>query len=135
MSKEVTIDPNIWKTLDLFFATKTIQDIDRNTFLNCTLNDKINKIHITLVFVKHFDISESDTYNYVAIGSKGAVFTFPCYWVSVPKELAMPYFEYIIKEFYDKEVSGWADGSNSIAGSGNGTGYNSGCNCPPCGVV
>ena len=133
----VTIDPNIWKSLDKFFAEKTIHDVDRNTFLTHTLDDYINGIKITLVFTKRYSIDESDTYNYVAVSGVGAVFTIPCYWVSVPKELAMPYFKYIITDFYEKDVTSWKDGNNSSSiGNGSGT-YpnNTGCGCPPCGIV
>lgn len=127
-------------TLDSFFASKTIVDVDRNTFLICNLKDKPNKLTISLVFLRDWHSLESDSYNYVAIEGSGAVFTFPCYWASVPKELAMPYIMEIIQTFYDEVVSGWklGDGSgsgSSSSGNNSSTNQNNGCLCPPCGAV
>lgn len=133
----MTIDNKIWDTLDKFFATKTIQDIDRNTFLNCVLKDNINKVTITLIFTKNYNISEADSYNFVSISPEGAVFTFPCYWISVPKELAIPYFKFIISKFYDEEISKWTNSNNSNNGPScsNTGGANNNCNCcTPCGI-
>lgn len=136
ISMPITIDKKIWDDLDKFFASKTIQDIDRNTFLHCGLRDNINKISISLVFTKHYDISESDNYNYVAIANEGAVFTFPCHWVSIPKELAMPYFKTIITEFYNNEVSNWKNSNANIGNSTGGNNSDNGCGCrPQCGIV
>lgn len=126
-------------TLDKFFAEKTIQDVDRNTFLVCNLEDKQAKIHISLIFMRDWHSIESDSYNTVILENTGAVFTFPCYWVSVPKPLAMAYIQYIIDDFYENTVSGWSNGSGT-GGSGNsgstGGGYpgGNGCHCPPCGI-
>lgn len=119
-------------TIDKFFSSKTIGDIDRNTFLVCNLFDRAKKIVISLVFLRDWDSLETDSYNSVIIQNQGAVFTFPPYWLEVPKELTMPYFTYIIEDFYEKEVASWNNGSGS--GSGSGTGGNSG-SCCPCGVV
>lgn len=116
-------------TLDSFFATKVINDVDRSTFLICNLDDKQRKIVISLVFMKDADNIDPDGYSSVIIENTGAVFIFPCYWVSIPKPLAMKYFTYIIESFYENEISKWSlDGS-----SGNTGGNNNGCGCP-CGM-
>ena len=123
-------------TLDNFFASKTIVDVDRNAFLVCNLKDKVNKLTFSLVFLRDWDSLESDSYNYVAIEGAGAVFTFPCYWASIPKELAMPYIIEIIETFYNEVVSGWNIGDGSLGNRPNSGNSNSGgCPCPPCGVV
>lgn len=120
--------------LDKFFAGKTIQDIDRSSFLVCNLVDKRIKITISLVFMRDWDSLETDSYNSVIIENKGVVFTFPGYWVSIPKELAMTYFEYIINDFYQSTVSEWSIASGLTGGSdSNGTGCD--CNCPPANVT
>lgn len=120
------MDAEMHKTLDKFFAEKTIQDVDRNTFQICNLRDKLNLITISLVFLKDWDSLETDDYNCVVVEKRGAVFTFPCYWLSVPKELCMPYMEYIIDDFYSQYVSKWVNGNNP----GGGGGTTPGGNCP-----
>lgn len=117
-------------TLDKFFAERTIMDIDRNTFLMCNLYDRPKKITISLVFMRDWDSIETDSFNSVIIQDKGAVFTFPCYWIEIPKELAMTYIMYIIDDFYQNEVSKWS--SNSSGGNTSGSGND--CNCP-CNIV
>lgn len=109
----------MYEELDRFFASKTIHDVDRNTFLTCNLVDRVKKITISLIFLRDWDSLETDSYNSVIIQNKGAVFTFPCYWVSIPKELAIPYIEYIIDEFYEEEVSKWNIGDNTNNNTGN----------------
>lgn len=121
---------NMINTLDKFFSEKTINDVDRNTFLICNLNDPTNKLTISLVFMRNWHSIESDGYNSVIIQNKGAVFTFPCYWCSVPKELCMAYFTYILEDFYNTTVAEW----NGTSGNNSDNGYGNGCNCP-CGVV
>lgn len=111
--------------LDKFFAEKTIIDIDRNSFLVCNLEDKPNKITISLVFMRDWDSLETDSFNSVIIQNKGAVFTFPCYWVSIPKELAMAYIQYIIDDFYMNEVNKWNIPGNTC----------SSCTTLPCGIL
>ena len=106
--KILSITDKMINTLDAFFKEKTIIDVDRNSYLVCNLDDSRLKIKISLVFMRDWDSIESDNYNSVILENKGAVFTFPCYWVSVPKELAMVYFEFIINEFYETEVSTWS---------------------------
>ena len=120
-------------TLDKFFSEKTINDVDRSTFLVCNLNDPINKITISLVFMRDWDSIEPDGYNSVILQGKGAVFTFPCYWVSIPKELAMAYFTYLLEDFYSNEVNGWFGIGDGSSGNGSGNGGN-GCGCP-CGAI
>jgi len=126
------------KKLDEFFANKTIQDVDRNTYLCCNLEDHRFKITISLIFMRDWHSIESDSYNSVVVENKGVVFTFPCYWCSVPKELCIAYFEYVINDFYSTEVSGWscAEGyvdpsTNTGTDSGSSSNGGNGCNCNP----
>lgn len=125
------------KKLDEFFAAKTIQDVDRNTYLHCNLEDPRFKITISLIFMRDWHSIESDSYNSVVVENKGVVFTFPCYWVSVPKELCMTYFEYLINDFYSNEVSTWScaegyvDPSTDTGENSNNAGSVNGCNCNP----
>lgn len=128
----MTVPQNMIKELDEFFASKTIQDIDRNTFLICNLHDKTNKLTISLVFLRDWDSLETDSYNSVILQNKGAVFTFPCYWVSVPKELAVPYIEYILSEFYENTVSGWLDSGIDNGFPSGDNRYPGKNNCPCC---
>lgn len=139
---------DMYDTLDKFFAEKTIQDVNRDTFLVCNLTDRVNKLTFSLVFVRDWDSLETDEYNTILVEGKGAVLTFPCYWVSVPKELAIPYFVYIIDTIYSTEFpyasNEIMDDGSGNTGNGNG---NCGCikpppppmpptnQCPPCGVV
>lgn len=138
----LTMTEQMKKTLDTFFAGKTINDVDRNTYQVCNLNDNRIRLTISLVFMRDWDSIETDNYNSVILENKGAVFTFPCYWISVPKELSMTYFEYIINSFYDTEVIKW-DIANSITSgeSSDSTGTGNDCACnnssqtvqsPPC---
>lgn len=118
---------NLLNALDKFYAEKTITDVNRETFLICNLKDSSKKITISLVFMKDWDVLEPSDYDQVIVQNKGAVLTFPCYWVSVPKELAIPYFEFIIDELYKNEFDNWNTGSGTTSD----TGINeSGCNCP-----
>lgn len=145
-----TIPKSCLDTLDKFFANKTIHDVNRDSYLICNLNDNANKVTVCLVFLRDWDSLESDSFNQVIIEGKGAVFQFPCYWVSVPKELTMGYITYIIETFYEEYVSKWVSGgSNSTSGS-TGSNSNTGsinsnsmCGCtsgfinphPPCNLI
>ena len=139
MSNSIYITDAMKHTLDEFLASKTIVDVDRHSFQLCNLKDNRFKITISLVFMRDWDSIESDNYSSVIIENKGAVFTFPCYWLSIPKELSMSYFEYIINDFYQNEVSKWSVAEGFISDD-NGNINNSGCNCntpstpvtPPC---
>lgn len=139
----LTMTEQMKKTLDTFFAGKTINDVDRNTYQVCNLNDNRIKLTISLVFMRDWDSIETDNYNSVILENKGVVFTFPCYWISVPKELSMTYFEYIINNFYEAEVAKWSIASGLISEeSSDSTGTGNGCACnnstgqpvqsPPC---
>lgn len=132
--------------LDKFFAEKTIVDVDRNTYLNLNLHDGRYKIVISLVFMRDFDGLEINSYSEVVLEGKGIVFILPPYWISIPKELAIPYFEYLINNFYETTVSQWIEngviGNNGgvTNGSGNTSGNNGGCNPPtpplcPCNIL
>lgn len=118
---------NLLDALDKFYAEKTITDVNRETFLICNLKDPGKKITISLVFMKDWDVLEPSDYDQVIVQNKGAVLTFPCYWVSVPKELAIPYFEFIIDELYKNEFDNWNTGSGPSSDTGS---NGSGCNCP-----
>lgn len=144
----ITIPEKCIKELDTFFANKTIHDVNRDAYLVCNLHDHINKIVVSLIFLRDWDSLESDSFNQVIIEGKGVVFTFPCYWVSVPKELCMEYFNYIIKTFYDDYVTNWLSNntSNNTNGGNTNTGFSppNGCGCanpgfiapyPPCGNI
>ena len=118
---------NLLNALDKFYAERTITDVNRETFLICNLKDPVKKITISLVFMKDWDVLEPDDFSQVVVQNKGAVLTFPCYWVSVPKELAIPYFEYIIDQLYLEEFDKW---DNSSSGASNDGSSNTGCGCP-----
>lgn len=118
---------NLLNALDKFYAEKTITDVNRETFLICNLKDSGKKITISLVFMKDWDVLEPSDYDQVIVQNKGAVLTFPCYWVSVPKELAIPYFEFIIDELYKNEFDNWNTGSGPSSDTGS---NGSRCNCP-----
>ena len=114
--------PKMYEELDKFFSQKTITDVDRSTFLVCNLKDPSLKITISLVFLKDWDSLPVDDYKFVIIDECGAIFTLPCYWVSIPKELCFPYFTSIITDFYDNVVSNWecaGSGSSGSNGSAN----------------
>lgn len=110
--------------LDTFFAEKTMSDVNRDTYIICNLKDSQKKITISLVFMRDWDSIEADDYRQIVVEGKGAVLTFPCYWISIPKELAMAYFEIIINTLYEEEFNKWdiekpASGNNVNQGSGN----------------
>lgn len=136
----MVLDKAYFKPLDDFFALKTIHDVNRDTYSICNLFDKANNICVSLVFLRDWDSLETDSFNQVIIEGKGAVFTFPCYWLSVPKELAYTYLTYIVQTFYDEYVVKWTNSANSNIGSNgditSGTNNNNGCYCQPsCGLV
>lgn len=116
--------------LDKFFAEKTTPDVDRNTFLICNLNDRPKQLTISLVFMRDWRNLEYDDYNQVVLKNRGCVFVLPSYWVSIPKELAIPYIKALIDDFYNTEVSKWDLGGGSSTGDGDNTG--SGGNGCPC---
>lgn len=126
--KSKIISQEMLNSLDTFFAQKTIADVDRNTFQVLNLRDTSLKITISLVFMRNWTSINSDDYNVVSIRNYGAVFTFPCYWISIPKELCLPYFIAILEDFYENEVSKW--GGTSSSDSGNTSGSGSGSNMP-----
>lgn len=127
---EVTVPSSFYTELDKFFAQKGCMDIDRATLNHIALFDKDNKITISLIFMSDWDASEYDDYNSIILERKGAVFIFPPYWLCVPKELAMTYFEHILKSFYSEYVSKWCSNVNIGSGDIN-NGNNCGCSCKP----
>lgn len=132
----IVLDDNYFKPLDEFFAKNTVTNVNRDAYLVCNIFDKTNNIYVSLVFLRDWDSLETDSFNQVIIQGKGAVFTFPCYWISVPKELAYTYIKYVVQAFYDEYVSEWVQ--NSSGSTGNNGGTNSGnsnnglSNCPSC---
>lgn len=132
----IVLDESYFKPLDDFFAKNTVTNVNRDSYLVCNLFDKTNNIHVSLVFMRDWDSLETDSFNQVIIQGKGVVFTFPCYWISVPKELAYTYIKFVVQSFYDEYVSEWVQ--NSSGSTGNNSGTNSGnssnglSNCPPC---
>ena len=124
--------PYMMAELDAFFAKTVIGDVNRDSYLVCNLRDKEYKITISLVFMRDWHSIESDSYNLVTIGGKGAVVTLPAYWVSIPKELSMGYFQFLIDNLYETEIDDWF--SNTGNGNGN-NGSNVGMNGCPCKAV
>ena len=125
----LTSNKGMMQGVDKFFAGRVITDVDRNTFLMCNLKDNNYRLDFSLVFMRDWDSIESNDYNYVSIYRKGAVFTFPCYWVSVPKELAIPYIESVIEKFYNEEVVSWGLGYTPDYNDDGS--INTGCCCNP----
>lgn len=136
-STALTMSDAMHKQLDQFFAEKTIVDVDRNTYLNLNLHDGRYKIVISLVFMRDFDGLEINSYSDVVIEGKGVVFILPPYWLSIPKELCIPYFEFIINAFYADTVADWinnniiGNGSSSATGGNTGVGQQPGGGCTP----
>lgn len=123
----LTMSEGMQNQLDKFFAEKTIVDVDRNTYLNLNLHDGRYKIVISLIFMRDFDGLEINSYSDVIIEGKGIVLIFPPYWLSIPKELAMSYFEFVINDFYEKTVVEWINSGLIGNGSNANTGSNGGC--------
>ena len=134
---EIKKDPNYYNPLDKFLSQNTVSTINRETYLICNLTDKINKITVSLVFLRDWDSIECGSFENCIIPNKGAVFTFPCYWVCVPKELAFPYLTSIVDTFYAEYVSKWLGGtfvgesSNDTSSSGGTNNLPSCCPCQP----
>lgn len=132
-------DKKVFDVLDNFFATKTIQSVNRDTFTVCNLQDiinKTNKITISIVFMRDWDGIEYDKYDQVLVPNKGAVLIFPSYWLSIPKELALEHFISVINKFYNEYISIWFGSANN-SGFGSGVSGNMnycGCNSP-CNLV
>lgn len=128
----LTMSKAMYDKLDKFFAEKTIVDVDRNTYLNINLHDSRYKIVVSLVFMRDFDGLEINSYSDVILEGKGVVLILPPYWISIPKELAIPYFEYLINDFYANTVSEWINngiiGNGSSSGTIGSTGGDNGCN-------
>ena len=102
------------QALDKFFAEKTVADIDRNQFLVCNIEDPRFKITISIVFMKEWDSLEIDGYNSIILPEKGCVIIVPCYWISIPKPLAMEYFTTILQEFYNDDLANWSIGQKFL---------------------
>ena len=110
--------------LDKFLAEKTGPAVDRSTYLVCGLEDKPNKIHINLVFVRDWHVdADSDEYKQTVVDGAGVVFVLPAYWLMVHKDLVMPFLVYLIEDYYESELGIKPDEDTSSDSSG------SGCNC------
>lgn len=114
----ITINERYFNSLDIFLSEKSCNDVNRDTYLVHNIEDAINKITISIVFLRewHNDIND-DEYGLIEIPNVGAVITVPGYWISVPKELAFTYLKEIVNQFYEDNVSKW-DISNQDANNG-----------------
>lgn len=104
----ITINERFFNSLDIFLSEKNCNDVNRDTYLVHNIEDTINKITVSIVFLRewHTDIND-DEYGLIAIPNTGAVVTVPGYWISVPKELAFTYLKGIVSQFYSEYVSDW----------------------------
>ena len=107
---------SLLEEFEKYLANISTNDIDRQTYLFKNLNDTQNKIIVTIIFLRDWDSLDSDSYSSVIVNNVGAVFCFPCYWLSVPKELANPYFEYVLSSFYNEHVTKWLEPESSSPG-------------------
>ncbi len=108
---KVQMTQSMRESIGKFLKEKTIQDVDRNTFLIHNMNDPVNKISISLVFMRDSATSmEITEYGLIRLSGKGAVFIFHPYWISVPLDLASAYVESVVDEFYEMDVSAWVGG-------------------------
>ena len=130
----VTINERFFNALDTFLAEKSCNDVNRDTYLVHNVEDTINKITVSIVFLRewHTDIND-DEYGQIVIPNVGAVITVPGYWISVPKELAFTYLKEIINQFYNDFVSGWkaAEVTQQLSSvTNNSSNTNNLCQCP-----
>lgn len=130
----VTINERFFNALDTFLAEKSCNDVNRDTYLVHNVEDTINKITVSIVFLRewHTDIND-DEYGQIVIPNVGAVITVPGYWISVPKELAFTYLKEIINQFYNDFVSGWkaAEVTQQLSSmTNNSSNTNNSCQCP-----
>ena len=130
----VTINERFFNALDTFLAEKSCNDVNRDTYLVHNVEDTINKITVSIVFLRewHTDIND-DEYGQIVIPNVGAVITVPGYWISVPKELAFTYLKEIINQFYNDIVSGWkaAELTQQLSSvPNNSSNTNNPCQCP-----
>lgn len=130
----VTINERFFNALDTFLAEKSCNDVNRDTYLVHNVEDTINKITVSIVFLRewHTDIND-DEYGQIVIPNVGAVITVPGYWISVPKELAFTYLKEIINQFYNDFVSGWkaAEVTQQLSSvTNNSSNTNNPCQCP-----
>lgn len=135
----ITINERFFNSLDTFLSEKNCNDVNRDTYLVHNIEDTINKITISIVFLRewHTDIND-DEYGLIEIPNVGAVVTVPGYWISIPKELAFTYLKGIVNQFYEDTVSGWITSNQNISSSVNSSIENtcptyippSGAHCP-----
>lgn len=129
----VTINERFFNALDTFLAEKSCNDVNRDTYLVHNVEDTINKITVSIVFLRewHTDIND-DEYGQIVIPNVGAVITVPGYWISVPKELAFTYLKEIINQFYNDFVSKWkaAETQQLSSATDNSSNTINPCQCP-----
>ena len=132
MNGVVTSPVACYKELDKFLASKTVADINRETYLIFNLKDTINKISVSLVFIRDCENIECGNFESCIIEGKGAVFVVPCYWLCVPKELGYEYLTSIIDTFYAEHVAVWLNSTWVDSGNNGNTNNNPGnaCGCP-----
>lgn len=123
----ITINERFFNSLDTFLSEKNCNDVNRDTYLVHNIEDTINKITVSIVFLRewHTDIND-DEYGLIEIPNVGAVVTVPGYWISIPKELAFTYLKGIVNQFYEDTVSGWITSNQNISSSVN-TGIENTC--------
>ena len=123
----ITINERFFNSLDTFLSEKNCNDVNRDTYLVHNIEDTINKITVSIVFLRewHTDIND-DEYGLIEIPNVGAVVTVPGYWISIPKELAFTYLKGIVNQFYEDTVSGWITSNQNINSSVN-TGIENTC--------
>lgn len=116
-----------------FLKEKSASDINRTTYLVCNLEDKPRKLKISLVFIKDWHSLIADECSYLPIEDKGAVFTFPSFWLSIPIDLSIPFLTNTIDDYYRDELHIYDETINN-GGTGtnnpNNTPNSSGLNCP-----
>ena len=121
-----------YRELDKFLLSKTVADINRETYLICNLKDTVNKISISLVFIRDCENIECGNFESCIIEGKGAVFVVPCYWLCTPKELGYEYLTSIIDTFYAEHVATWLNSTwvdNRNTGNTNNGISGNGCGC------
>lgn len=128
----ITRATNYFKPLENFLIKHTTADVNRETYLICHLDDVVNKIKVSIVFLKRCENIECGSFESCIIEREGAVFTVPCYWVDIPNELSLTYLTSIIDTFYADHVASWLNGTWVGSSSTGGGSNNAGdiCECP-----
>ena len=98
----VVINPiaEISDSLKKFLGCNSIASIDRTSYLIWPYTDKLNKVDLSIVFVRDCHNMDYTDFRQVGIETKGAVFIVPGYWLGVQKDLSYNYLKYIIDDYY-----------------------------------